>query len=95
MAAKKVMRAISYTLISIGFILAAAAEGFCIGLLLSIVILSLFFHDAFSGDFVGPGLFMGVMIVVCTFLSALFQVPLLWEKVRPQLTKAGAVRSSD
>jgi hypothetical protein len=93
MAAKKVMRAISYTLISIGFILAAAAEGFCIGLLLSIVILLLFFHgDAFA-DSIGAGFLIMGMIVVCTFLSALFQLPLLWEKVRPELTKAGAIRS--
>jgi hypothetical protein len=88
------MRAISYTLIAIGFILVTAAEGFCIGLVLSTVISSLPPHGDDLGAFL-EAVFLPIMIVACTFLSALFQVPLLWQKVRPDLTNSRAVGSSD
>jgi hypothetical protein len=80
---QRVMRFISYTAICIGFILAAAAEGFCVGLLLSSVIVGILILR--GEDSIGLGLLIGIMAVLCAFMSALFQFPLLWNKVRPDL----------
>ena len=76
------MRPISYTAICIGFILAAAAEGFCAGILLFLVVEAVCFHGETS---IGSGLLLLVMVVFCSFMSALFQFPVLWNKVRPDL----------
>lgn len=76
------MRPISYALICMGFMLAAAAEGFCIGLLLFVVVKALFFPGA---DFIGIGIVAILIVVSCTLLSALFQFPFLWNKARPDL----------
>jgi hypothetical protein len=77
------MKFISYTAICIGFIVAAAAEGFCIGLLLSLAIAESVFHGEAP---IGEGMVVFIVTVPCTLLSALFQYPFLWNKVRPALT---------
>ena len=76
------MRPISYTLICIGLILAAAVEGFFAGILLFLVIDIVIFHRERS---IGDGLLIIFIAGACTLLSPLFQFPFLWKKVRPDL----------
>jgi hypothetical protein len=64
------MKFISYTAISIGFIVVAAAEGFCVGLLLSFMLFGrVILNDEGSAAL---GFVIGAVTLFCAVMSALF-----------------------
>jgi hypothetical protein len=76
------MRAISTMLFGLGLLIAAVAEGLCVGALLSLAMMWLFFPDS---DFIGIGLFFLLVIGFCVLVCGLFGYVFLWDRARPDL----------
>jgi hypothetical protein len=76
------MRAISTILFGLGLLIAAVAEGVCVGALLSFAILRLFFPD---WDFIGIGIFILLVVGLCVLMCGLFGFVFLCDRARPDL----------
>ena len=76
------MRAISTILFALGLLIAAVAEGLCVGAILSCAMVRLLFPDS---DFIGIGTFILVILGFCVLMFGLFGFPFLWQRARPDL----------